>query len=51
MRYTQELAAARPAAVAQLNAQLEAQLAAYGISPAREGLTDLELLAAMKQLE
>jgi hypothetical protein len=47
----QELAAARPGAVAELNAKLDAELASFGISPAKEGLTDLELLAAMKQLE
>lgn len=49
--HMQALSAARPSAVADLNSQLDAQMAAFGISPAVDGLTDLELMAAMKQLE
>ncbi len=47
----QELAAARPGVVASLNVDLNDKLSGLGIAPGREGLSDVELMAAMKQLE
>jgi hypothetical protein len=47
----QALDAARPSALADLNRALDRQLASFGIHPARPGLRDEELLAAMKLLE
>jgi len=47
----QELDAARPAALVDINRELDRQMASYGIHPGRQGLSDLEFLAAMKLLE
>ncbi|GBF96203.1 hypothetical protein Rsub_08748 [Raphidocelis subcapitata] len=47
----EELDAARPAALSDLNRALDRQLASFGIHPARPGLRDAEFLAAMKLLE
>lgn len=47
----QDLDAARPAALASLNRELDRRVAALGIHPGRQGLRDAEFLAAMKLLE
>jgi hypothetical protein len=49
--FGQALDAARPEALAALNRELDRQVASFGIHPGREGLGELELLAAMKLLE
>ena len=45
------LDAARPAVLARFNAGLDAQLAALGVHPAAESMSDAELVAAMQLLE
>ena len=45
------LDAARPAVLARFNAGLDARLAALGVHPAAESMSDAELVAAMQLLE
>lgn len=47
----QDLDAARPAALADINRELDRRVASFGIHPGRQGLSNLEFLAAMRQLE
>lgn len=47
----QEVDCARPQVLADINRDLDRQLASFGIHPGRPGLTDLEFMAVMKQLE
>jgi hypothetical protein len=48
--HMQDIAAAKPAMLPAVNRALDSQLASFGIHPGRTGLSDLELLAAMKML-
>lgn len=46
----QEVSAAKPGMLSAINRILDSQVASYGIHPGRTGLSNLELLAAMKML-
>jgi hypothetical protein len=48
--FAQEVSAAKPGMVAAVNRNLDAQVASYGIHPGRTGLSNVELLAALKML-
>lgn len=49
-RLLQEVSASKPGMLSAINRILDGQLASYGIHPGRTGLSEVELLAAMKML-
>lgn len=46
----QEVSESKPGMLSAINRILDGQLASYGIHPGRTGLSEVELLAAMKML-